>query len=123
MRVQFFDDPLEGPRPRDEVRFNNLGLFVYEDGRRIAVGFDITPFMERPSIEVVVKNAQDVESASLSIIESLNRQFNVTLHLRDTTYLDPYTIEANLYYRSQDGEKTVVDSIARTFDVSNPGEK
>lgn len=123
MRVQFFDDPSGGPRSRDEVRFKNLGLFVYEDRRRIAVGFDITPFFERPSIEVVVRNAEFVESASLSVIDSLQHQFNVTLHLRDESKSEQYSIEAILYYRLSDGEKKVVDKIARTFDTSSPGEK
>jgi hypothetical protein len=123
MRVQFFDDPSGGPRSRDEVRFKNLGLYVYEDRKRIAVGFDITPFFERPSIEVVVKNVDNEESASLSVIDSLQYQFNVTLHLRDESKSQKYSIEAILFYRSIGGDKKVVDKIARTFDTSSPGEK
>ncbi len=123
MRIQFYDDPVGGAYSRDKVRFNQLGLFVYQDSRRIAVGFDITPFQERPSIEVSVKNSDGIESASLSIIEAIEPQFNITMHLRDPQPINPYTIEAILYYQSPDNDRVVVDKIARLFDSTKPGEQ
>jgi hypothetical protein len=123
MRVQFFEDPLRGPRPREEVRFNQLGLFVHEEGRRIAVGFDITPFLDRPSIEVVVTNESGQEAATLSIIEATQPNFNVTVHLRDDEPNELYTVEAYLYYTSPGEPRTVVDTATRTFNASRPGEQ
>ena len=43
MDIQFFEDPLEAPKSREDVRLKELGLYVYEDGRRVAVGFNLTP--------------------------------------------------------------------------------
>jgi hypothetical protein len=123
MRIQFYDEPVGGTYSRDKVRFNQLGLFVYEDGRRIAVGFDITPFQERPSIEISVINGAGIEAASLSVIEAIEPQFNLTMHLRDTKSINPYTIEAILYYRSLDNDRAVVDKIARIFDSTKSGEQ
>ena len=123
MRIQFYDDPVGGVNSRDKVRFNQLGLFVYEDGRRIAVGFDITPFQERPSIEVLVKNKDGLESSSLAIIETLDPQFNITMHLRDSQPNNPYKIEATLYYPDSDGGRVIVDKITRYFDSNKPGEQ
>ncbi len=123
MRIQFYDDPVGGDYTRDNVRFNQLGLFVYEDGRRIAVGFDITPFQERPSIEISVINSAGIDSAKLSVIEAIEPQFNLTMHLRDSEPINPYTIEAILYYQSLDNERVIVDKIARIFDSTKPGEQ
>lgn len=123
MRVQFFEDPLRGPRPREEVRFNQLGLFVHEDGRRMAVGFDITPFLDRPSIQVVVTNESGQEAATFSVIEATQPNFNVTIHLRDDEPSETYTVEAYLYYASPGEPRMVVDRTARTFNASRPGEQ
>ena len=57
MRIQFYDDLEGGAKSREEVRLNELGLYVYEDGRRVAIGFSLTPFLERPSLLVRVANA------------------------------------------------------------------
>ena len=47
--INFYDEPPESSRSPEDVRLKSLGLYVHEDGRRVAVGFDITPFQERPS--------------------------------------------------------------------------
>ncbi len=123
MRVQFYDDPAGGRRSRGDVRFNRLGLYIYEDGRRVAVGFDITPFMDRPSIQVRVKNDAGEEAAALTVIEAMQPNFNLTLHLRDDPPTHIYSVDAELYYQSPDGARSIVDSITKTFNASQPGEQ
>jgi hypothetical protein len=123
MRIQFYDDPVRGPKPRDEMRFNQIGIYVHEDGRRISVGFDITPFMERPSINILVTNEMGEEAASTSIIEVVETNFNLTLHLRDNEIAGKYKLEAVLYYNSPNNDKKIVDRISRSFDVQVVGEK
>ncbi|MGH2536362.1 MAG: hypothetical protein ACRDHL_03090 [Candidatus Promineifilaceae bacterium] len=124
MQVQFFDEPGEGPRPRDEIRIRRLGLFLYEDLRRVAVGFELTPFLERPSLAVVVTNAHGEEAAALTIIEAMQPNFNLTLHLRDSAPTESYQVEAWLYYpqREPDGRQ-VVDYMTRPLDASRPGDQ
>ena len=123
MEIQFFDDPDSGPRAREEVRFNQLGLYVYEDGRKVAVGFDITAFRERPSIEVRITNESGQEAGSLSIIETLDSNFSLTMHLRDNEPSRLYRIEAVLYYVSMERDRMVVDKISRQFDATIPGDQ
>jgi hypothetical protein len=123
MQIQFFDDPGRGPRSREDVRFNQLGLYVYEDGRRVAVGFDITPFLERPSIEVTVVNEAGQPAASLSVIEAMQPNFHLTLHLRDDNPTENYQMQAELYYMSADGDRMVVDSVTKGFNALAPGEQ
>ena len=123
MRIQFYDDLDGGARSREDVRIKELGLYVYEDGRRVAIGFDLTPFLERPSILVRVTNAKGDEAASLSIIEAMEPNFNLTVHLRDSDNVDPYQVEAFIYYISKSGERQISDRQVKTFDSSRLGEQ
>lgn len=123
MRIRFYDDPVRGPKPRDEMRFNQIGIFVHEDGRRIGIGFDITPFMERPSINILVTTEMGEEAASISVIEVVETNFNLTLHLRDNEIARRYILEAVLYYNSPGSDKKIVDRISRSFDVHVAGEQ
>ncbi len=124
MKVQFFDDPTRGPVSREDVRFNGLGLYLYEDRQRVAVGFDITPFRERPNIEVIVRNEEGEEAASLYVIEAIQPNFNLTMHIKDHSESDQYEVEAILYYTSQEnGQRIVVDRLKKTLDITQIGEQ
>lgn len=123
MRVQFYDDLEGGLKSPAEVRLIDLGLYVYEDSRRVAVGFNLTPFLERPSLLVQVTNASGDEAASLSVIEAMEPNFNITLHLRDDGIHDPYQAEAIVYYMSDDGHRQISDRIVRHFTASTPGDQ
>lgn len=121
MRIQFYDDLDGGARSRAEVRLNELGLYVYEDGRRVAIGFNLTPFAERPSLLVRVTNANGDEAASLSVIEAMEPNFNLTVHLRDNGGANPYQVEAIVYYVSPNGVRQISDKKVITFDSTRPG--
>lgn len=123
MHIQFYDDLDGGPRSREEVQLRELGLYMYEDGRRVAIGFDLTPFLERPSILVRVTNADGDEAGSLSVIEAMQPNFNLTMHLRDDGNRDPYEVEAIVYYVSGEGERQITDKKVKTFNASISGEQ
>lgn len=123
MRIQFYDNLEGGAKSRKDVRLNELGLHVYEDGRRVAIGFNLTPFLERPSLLVRVTNANGDEAASLNVIEAMEPNFNLTMHLRDGNNIDPYQVEAFVYYVSESGERQISDRQVRTFDSSKPGDQ
>jgi hypothetical protein len=123
MNITFYDDPLEGPKAREDVRLKNLAVYVYPDKRRVAVGFDLTPFLERPSIEVTVVNAKGQPAGSLTIIETLEANFSLTMHLRDPEPTDLYELTAVLYYATPESERVNVHSKHVTFDVNQAGEQ
>lgn len=123
MRIQFFDDLVHDLKPRDKVRFNRIGLYVYEDRRRVAVGFDITPFAEEPSIYVVIFNDDGEVVTSLNIVNANQTQFTVTMHLRAEPSSHDHQVEAVLYYLGEEGERIVVDKIERELDLSRSGEQ
>jgi len=123
MDIKFFDDPLQSPNSRQDVRIKQLGLYLFEDCRRVAVGFDITPFLERPSIQVSIRNLQGQEVSSLHVIETLETNFSLTMHLRDPEPQDSYEVIATLYYATPETEREDIQTIRKTLDATQPGEQ
>lgn len=123
MQINFFDNPQESPRSREDVRLKQLGLYLHEDLRRVSVGFDITPFIERPSIEVTIHNANGELAGSLHVIESLDTNFSLNVHLRDKEPTEQYTVTATLYYATPESERMNVHSVTRPLDRTHVGEQ
>lgn len=122
MDIRFYDDPFQQPRPREDVRFRQIGLYLYPETRRMAFGVELTPFSERPSIEVQLLNGEGAPAGSLHVIETMTPNFSITLHLRDRETADPYTLTAILYYAWPDRERQEVDRQTITFTMAQPGE-
>lgn len=136
MRIHFYDDPDGGIKAREDVRFNRLGLYMYPEKRQVAVGFDITPFFEKPSIAVTITNDNGVQAATLNVIEAMQPNFSLIMHLRDQVPTDTYRVEASLYYQSVDGgesspgsqpsierSRQIVDRIEKDLDATQEGEQ
>ncbi len=116
MEIKFFDDPFESPKSREEVRLKQLGLFVYEDKRRVAVGFDLTPFLERPSLEVTITNGNGEWASSLNVIETMETNFSLTMHLRDKEPTERYAVTAVVYYdHPEQPERQVIHTLHTDF--------
>jgi hypothetical protein len=94
----FFQDPTEIPLPPMEVRILDLRAELWEDGRRVQVYLEITPFQKRPHGEVSITNALGDELAFISIVEALTRKLEFTMHLRGAQLTGPFTLNARLYY-------------------------
>lgn len=121
--INFYDDPERQGRAREDVRLRQLGLYVYEDRRRVAIGFNLTPFAERPSIEVTATNRDGKLAGSMTVVEALSPNFNLTMHLRDHDPTNIYEIEAVVYYKDEEGARVNVDRKRGAIDVTVPGEQ
>ncbi len=122
MDIKFFDDPLEGPRAREDVRIRQIGLFRYPEERRFMFGIELTPFVERPSIEVLVINGAGEPAGSLHVIETLTTGFSLVIHLRDRATRNPYELTAVLYYTWPDRDRQEVERRTVTFGMDEAGE-
>ncbi|MFQ5435715.1 MAG: hypothetical protein ACE5FD_12635 [Anaerolineae bacterium] len=123
MEIQFFDDPFEAPRAREDVRLKQLGIFVHEDKRRVAIGFDLTRFLERPCLEVTITNANGKWASSLNVIETLETNFSLTMHLRDQEPTERYAVTAVVYYdHPEQKERQVVHTYQADFPLI-PGDQ
>ena len=96
---------------------------MHDDGGRFVVGFDLTSFKERPSIQVFVTDESGEEVTSLTIIESLQTNFHLTMHLPDNKSKGLYNVSALLFYQTPDNDKIVVDDISKKLDASKTGEQ
>jgi hypothetical protein len=123
MEINFFDDPSEAPKSREDVKVNQIGLYLHEDKRRVSVGFDITPFIERPCIEVTAVNERGEKAGSLHVIDSLDANFSLVMHLRDKEPTDTYEIKAVLYYATPETERVNVHTFTRSLDLNKIGEQ
>ena len=114
--MDFFlpEDHLQRAVP-EETRITSLTAAPYPDGYRLRVNIEITPFQQRPHLEVVLNDADNEEIASTSIIEPLGWKIEFTMHIRGELN-NPYTLEARLFY--PDGP--AAEPQAFTFDVKPP---
>ena len=102
MNIEFFDDPNYVPKPRDEVRIEELEVIPYPDRFRIYIHVRVTPFQERPNLLLVAHNDQDRIVSELNIIETMHHDMEFTMHLRGVT--EPagvYTMTADLFYETR----------------------
>lgn len=94
----FFTDPAEVPLPPDEVRIRALRAEPWPDGRRVRVYLEVDPFQKRPSVDLTILNAQQEPVAVASIIESMDRKMDFTMHLRGAETAGTYRLQVALYY-------------------------
>jgi hypothetical protein len=122
MQIEFFHDPQNQPRSREDVRMKQIGLFVHDDGPKVTFGVELTPFLERPCIDVDIFNAAGERAASLSVIETMTPNFSLVMHLRDGGAAGPYECTAVVYYTTPDTAPQLVDRQTVRFDAAEPGE-
>jgi hypothetical protein len=96
--VDFFN-PSEAPQPRDRVKVEKLEAKPYPDGWRVRVILDLTPFQERPSLELRVRSAEGQVVSELSVIETMIWHMEFTVHIRGiSSPVGDYVAQAVLYY-------------------------
>lgn len=115
-------DAIPARRPRAEVRFDGIRIEPYPDGRRMKLHFGLTPFLERPSVEITVTNLAGDEVASLHLIEAVDTAFDFTVHLRGPAPAGDHRLRLALFYPESDAPgapRQVVDEQSVAF---NPAE-
>ena len=100
MDIEFLD-PAEAPLPPDQVTFRSVEVEPYSDAQRLLVRLSVTPFQERPSIDLEVLDEQGVRVAASSIVEAADATMSLTLHLQRPSPDLHYTLVARLLYEEQ----------------------
>jgi hypothetical protein len=99
MTIDLFLQNDESRAPRDQVRIERLAATPYPDGRRIKVEIDVTPFRERPNLEIAIRDQNGKMVSGSSVIATMIFKMEFVLHLRDVTEpAGDYIVEAKLYY-------------------------
>ncbi len=94
----FFDNPNDPPVPPEEMAIRSLEVKPYEDKRRVAIDFEITPFQERPNLEINVRNQADRQVSTLSVVEAIEHKMSFTLHLREESPGGEYLLTMEVFY-------------------------
>ena len=118
--IPLYDESEEVPAPqaRQDVRFTAVSVKPYPDGRRVKLSFALTPFEDRPSVDMAVTNAEGQEVASLSLIEAMDTQFDFTVHLRGPEPRGAHVMALLMFYLESDepgAARQVVDEHRLTF--------
>ena len=124
--IPLYDENEDIPEPvaRDEMRFENVSVLPYADGRRVKLKFSFPPFLDRPSVEATVTNLLGQPVASMSLIEAMDQEFEFTLHLRGPQPQGEHTLRLILFYPDRDDAPTdgrqIVNEQTVRFEVPSP---
>jgi len=100
----FFQDPTEVPLPPDEVRIRALRAETYPDGQRVRVYLEVDPSQQRPSADLAIRDSTGNEVTNTSIVESMYRKMELTMHLRRPQSGETYTLSALVFFVQQPPE-------------------
>ena len=97
MDLTFVDS--EGiPLPREEVRLREVSVIPLDDRRRIRVEIRITPFLERPNLELVLFAPGGEVVSKVSVVETDTPTLSLTMHLRSEPQAGEYAVRGALSY-------------------------
>lgn len=124
----FFQDPREIPLPPDEVRIKDIKVHPTKDGSRVKVTLEIDPFQKRPNLDLIILDQEGNIMANTSIIESIQQNMELTLHLKKSATGHEYTLKAVLFYYQEPNRKNdsgnfptepyVVDRAQESFTIN-----
>ncbi|HHY89521.1 MAG TPA: hypothetical protein GYA06_11445 [Chloroflexi bacterium] len=96
-RFHRFNPPEDGASP-EQVRFLDLQVEPWPDGRRIKVLMSITPFLQPPNLMMVMTDAEGTEVSRTSIVENIDYQLVFTMHIRSQKVAGQYKLTASINY-------------------------
>ena len=96
MEIPFQD--LNALMPPNAVRIQYLSAEPLPDGRRIRVKIELTPFQQKPNLELQLFNPQGDLAAQATIIETMMPKMEITLHLANRPIQGEYTLQASVGY-------------------------
>ncbi len=118
LRPHSYQPPDDGLPPQD-VRIINLKAEPWPDGgRRVRISLEVTPFLERPDLEILIRDSGGEEVSNINIVESIDAKMTFTMHIRSPEVNGLYTLSAILAYP----ELGKIDEKSITFEASEPQE-
>jgi hypothetical protein len=114
-------NPPEDGVPPEQVRFLDVQVEPWPDGRRVRVLMMITPFLQPPNLEMVIIDEAD-EVSRTSIVENIDFELVFTMHIRSHEVGGSYRLTATLFYDEQGtvDERTVGFDLPRLSEDGTP---
>jgi len=70
------------PRAPSDVRFRRVTAEAYADRQRVKLTYELSPFLQRPNVEILLEGPPGTVLGSVTIIETIDSCFSLTVHLR-----------------------------------------
>lgn len=100
--INIFDDPNQVPKPKDQICIERVQAAPYADRFRVYVEVEVTAFIERPNLIIVLRNTDGRIISELNVIATMHAKMDFTIHIRNVD--DPagdYTLDVELFYESR----------------------
>jgi hypothetical protein len=95
----FMHDPNELRLPPEEVRLREVKVTTQANDSRVKIYLELTPFIERPNVDVTITGVSGKEVAHTSVLETMLSKLELTMHLREPEQGSEYNIETTVYYQ------------------------
>lgn len=95
----FFQDPGEVRLPPEEVRLKSLRAAPSSSVGRVRIQIELTPFKERPNIDVSIHHPGGEEVARTTVLENMLPRVELTMHIRDFEAGLEYRVKTRVYYQ------------------------
>ena len=96
----FLIDPDEVRLPPEEVRLLKVQVEPQPNSNRVKVSLELTPFQKRPSVDVTIIDATGKAAAHSSILDTMLRKLEFTMHLRQAEPGSECSIECVVFYQN-----------------------
>jgi hypothetical protein len=95
-------DSYQTPLPPDKMEIIDLRAEPYEDGKRVLVHITFPTFQKNPSAEILVYDPDGREVARVNIIETIDPNTEITIHLPPEGPKGEYRITSKAFYPQQE---------------------
>jgi hypothetical protein len=95
----FFQDPHEVRLPPEEVRLKEVQVIPVSQDGRAKILVELTPFQQRPNVEVSITDPSGRETAHATILESMLAKLEFTMHIRKFDPELEYQAITRVYYQ------------------------
>ena len=113
----FFTESSEVPVPPSEIRIRALKAMPRPDGQRIYTEIEISPFQQKPNVELIIRNQEGQELSSLSVVEAMDSKMDFTMHIRGKKKTGTFTLKARLFYADIENHEKEEDEEAISGDI------
>ncbi len=101
-----FSDPGWIPLAPDKVRIRAIRVDPPPNGRLVRVYLEVDPFQKRPNVDLTINENKGREVASTSIIECMDRNIEIRMHVPGAVREREYSLKAILFYAEIEKEST-----------------
>lgn len=115
----FFTNPNDVPVPPEKMEIRELKANPYPDGKRVAIEFEISPFQQKPNIEIGIFKQTSHQVASFSVVEAIENKMTFTIHLREPNPSGDYQVKMQIFYTNLDSLEDDEEQLIKDIILEN----